>query len=197
MTMTRTRLMYRSLTARPNCLTNCVYMISKWRYRMFMIFFYDVNSRLTEKGLQDWTTRCTSNHVRCSLDMLTASLAKHSRTLTENWYFNGHPDLIVQGVYPRTPGKRETKGIEIATTCKSGGAVDTTALETNGCACSYTTPIRNRNLHRHRRSMTSFTEIYLGKVTTDDFRKIRGELETRTTTLPQDGIKKLERELDW
>ena len=32
-------------------------------------------------------------------DMLTASLAKHSRTLRETQYFNGHPDLIVQGVY--------------------------------------------------------------------------------------------------
>ena len=42
-----------------------------------------------------------------------------------------------------------------------------------------------------RRSMT-FTEIYLGKVTTDDFRKIlSGELGTRTATLHKDGIKKL------
>ena len=32
-------------------------------------------------------------------DMLTASLAKHSRVITENRYFNGHPDLIVQGIY--------------------------------------------------------------------------------------------------
>ena len=37
-----------------------------------------------------------------------------------------------------------------------------------------------------------FTEIYLGKVTTGDFRKNpRGELGTRTATLHKDGIKKL------
>ena len=37
-----------------------------------------------------------------------------------------------------------------------------------------------------------FTEIYLGYVTVDDFRKnARGELGTRTATLHKDGIKKL------
>ena len=33
-------------------------------------------------------------------DLLTASLANHARGLTENRYFNGHPDLIVAGFYP-------------------------------------------------------------------------------------------------
>ena len=28
-------------------------------------------------------------------DLLTASIAKHARTLTQNNYFNGHPDLVV------------------------------------------------------------------------------------------------------
>ena len=32
-------------------------------------------------------------------DLLTASLASHSRSLTENSYFNGHPDLIVTGLH--------------------------------------------------------------------------------------------------
>nr|VFJ71213.1 MAG: hypothetical protein BECKDK2373B_GA0170837_13192 [Candidatus Kentron sp. DK] len=57
--------------------------------------------------------------------MLTASLAKHSRVLTENQYFNGHPDLIVQGVYANNSAKAGEEGIEIKTTRKSGGAVDT------------------------------------------------------------------------
>lgn len=38
----------------------------------------------------------------------------------------------------------------------------------------------------------AFTEIYLGKVTVDDFRKNpRGELGTRTATLHKEGIAKL------
>ncbi len=42
------------------------------------------------------------------------------------------------------------------------------------------------------REPMSFTEVYLAKVTTDDFRKNpRGELGTRTATLHKDGIKKL------
>lgn len=42
-----------------------------------------------------------------------------------------------------------------------------------------------------RRAMT-FTEVYLGRVTVEDFRKNpRGELGTRTATLHKEGIKKL------
>ena len=65
-------------------------------------FFYDVNSHLAAKGLQrldDMLRPAIMSGVL--LDMITASLAKHSRTLTENQYFNGHPDLIVQGRYPQ------------------------------------------------------------------------------------------------
>jgi len=61
-------------------------------------FFFDVNSHLTGKGLRrldDMLRPAIMSGVLS--DMLTASLAKHSRALTENKYFNGHPDLIVQG----------------------------------------------------------------------------------------------------
>ena len=38
----------------------------------------------------------------------------------------------------------------------------------------------------------TFTEVYLGHVTIDDFRRNpRGELGTRTATLHKDGIRKL------
>jgi hypothetical protein len=38
----------------------------------------------------------------------------------------------------------------------------------------------------------TFTEVYLGQVTLDDFRRNpRGELGTRTATLHRDGIRKL------
>lgn len=69
-------------------------------------FFYDVNSGLLTKGLQrpDDMLRPAIMSGLLS-DMLTASLAKHSRTLVENQYFNGHPDLIVNGVTPTTASR--------------------------------------------------------------------------------------------
>jgi len=155
-------------------------------------FFYDVNAHLAKKGLQrldDILRPAIMSGVLS--DMLTASLAKHSRALTENRYFNGHPDLIVQGVYPDNAVKAGTDGIEVKTTRKSGGAVDTHgAREQWMCVFVYDTDIETEPA-RDRRPMT-FTEVYLGSVTVGDFRKNpRGELGTRTATLHRDGIKKL------
>jgi hypothetical protein len=46
------------------------------------------------------------------------------------------------------------------------------------------------------RQPMKFTEIYLGRVSTSDFRKnARGDLGTRTATLDKDGIAKLR--LNW
>src|SRR5512137_2289462 len=89
-------------------------------------FFFDVNSYLANKGLQrldDMLRPAIMSGVLS--DMLTASLAKHSRVLRENQYFNGHPDLIVQGVYSNNAAKAGTEGVEVKTTRKAGGAVDT------------------------------------------------------------------------
>ncbi len=58
-------------------------------------------------------------------DMLTASLAKHSRTLTVNTYFNGHLYLVVRGHCAENAVKAGEHGVEIKTTRKAGGAVDT------------------------------------------------------------------------
>ncbi len=89
-------------------------------------FFFDVNSNLLSKGLSrldDMLRPAIMSGVLS--DMLTASLAKHSRVLRENQYFNGHPDLIVQGIYPGNAVQSGIEGVEIKTTRKSGGAVDT------------------------------------------------------------------------
>lgn len=155
-------------------------------------FFYDVNAHLAKKGLQQLDDMLRPAIMSGVLsDMLAASLAKHSRVLTENKYFNGHPDLIVQGVYAGNAVKAGTDGIEIKTTRKSGGAVDTHgAREQWMCVFVYDTDIETEPA-RDRRPMT-FTEVYLGSVTIKDFRKNpRGELGTRTATLHREGIKKL------
>jgi hypothetical protein len=155
-------------------------------------FFYDVNVLMAEKGLQrlDDMLRPAIMSGMIS-DMLTASIAKHSRVLTQNRHFNGHPDLIVQGIYPENAVRAGAEGIEIKTTLKSGGAVDMHgAREQWMCVFVYNID-RKTEPAQERRPMT-FTEVYLARVTTADFRKNpRGELGTRTATLHRQGILKL------
>ena len=61
-------------------------------------FFFDVNESLASKGL-----RRLDDMLRPAImsgvisDMIAASLAAHARTLVENRYFNGHPDLCGPG----------------------------------------------------------------------------------------------------
>lgn len=155
-------------------------------------FFFDVNTRLARKGLQrlDDLLRPASMSGILS-DMLTAALAKHARVLKENQYFNGHPDLIVQGVYKSNAAKAGTQGIEIKTTRKTGGAVDTHGAR-NQWMCVFVYVVDATTEPAVKRNPMKFTEIYLGRVKTSDFRhNARSELGTRTATLHKDGIKKL------
>ncbi len=155
-------------------------------------FFFDVNSYLAKKGIQRLDEMLRPAIMSGVLsDMLTASLAKHARVLTENQYFNGHPDLIVQGIYPDNAVKAGTEGIEIKTTRKTGGAVDTHGAR-NQWMCVFVYSLDTETEPACDRKPMSFTEIYLGQVTVKDFRRNpRGELGTRTATLHRDGIKKL------
>lgn len=155
-------------------------------------FFYDVNSHLVAKGLErldDMLRPAIMSGVLS--DMMTASLAKHSRTLTENTYFNGHPDLVVQGVYADNAVRAGSEGVEVKTTRKRGGAVDTHgAREQWMCVFAYT--VDNATQPAADRAPMTFTEVYLAHVTVDDFRRnARGELGTRTATLHREGVKKL------
>lgn len=155
-------------------------------------FFYDVNAHLTGKGLQRLDEMLRPAIMSGVLsDTLTASLAKHSRVLKENNYFNGHPDLIVQGVYTANKIKAGTEGVEIKTTRKAGGAVDTHGARDQWmCVFVYEVDLESEPA-TNRQPMT-FTEIYLGHVAIDDFRRNpRGELGTRTATLHKAGIQKL------
>lgn len=155
-------------------------------------FFFDVNSNLVEKGLDrldDMLRPAIMSGVLS--DMLTASLAKHSRTLVENCYFNGHPDLLVKGKYPNNSIKAGEHGVEIKTTRKAGGAVDTHGAR-DQWMCVFVYEVDNATEPAINRSPLQFTEVYLGQVVVDDFRKNpRGELGTRTATLHAEGIAKL------
>lgn len=155
-------------------------------------FFFDVNTSLAAKGLDrlDDTLRPAIMSGVLS-DMLTASLAKHSRTLTVNCYFNGHPDLVRKGVYPNNAVKSGDQGVEVKTTRKPGGAVDTHGAR-DQWMCVFVYAVDNETEPAVLRQPMKFNEIYLGQVGIEDFRKnARGELGTRTATLHAQGIAKL------
>lgn len=155
-------------------------------------FFYDVNGLLLQRGLHrlDDMLRPAAMSGIIS-DMLTASMAKHARSLVENKHFNGHPDLIVQGRYPNNAVASGTDGVEIKSTRKKGGAVDTHgAREQYMCVFVYETD--HVTEPATARAPMRFSEVYLAHVTETDFRRNpRGELGTRTATLDRAGIQKL------
>lgn len=155
-------------------------------------FFFDVNEHLTSKGLQrldDMLRPAIMSGVLS--DMLTSSLATHARVLVVNNYFNGHPDLVVQGKYANNSVKSGADGIEVKTTRKKGGAVDTHGAREQWM-CVFVYEVDTETEPASDRKPMTFTELYLGKVGLDDFRKnARGELGTRTATLHAEGIKKL------
>jgi hypothetical protein len=155
-------------------------------------FFYDVNNFLMERGLErlDDMLRA-ANMSGIVTDMLTASLGKHSRSLVPNVYPNGHPDLVVNGVYPGNAAQAGAQGVEIKSTRKRGGAVDTHGARIQ-TMCVFVYEIDTKTEPAIMRRPMRFTEVYLGQVDLEDFRKnARGELGTRTATLHRQGILKL------
>lgn len=155
-------------------------------------FFYDVNAMLLGKGLHrmDDMLRPAAMSGMIS-DMLTASMAKHARVLVENKHFNGHPDLVVQGRYPNNTVAAGTDGVEIKSTRKAGGAVDTHGARDQWmCVFVYTTD--HKTEPAVDREPMKFSEVYLADVTVADFRSNnRGALGTRTATLDRAGVLKL------
>jgi hypothetical protein len=155
-------------------------------------FFFDVNTLLSNKGLHrlDDMMRPAAMSGLIS-DMVTASLAKFSRSLVENTHFNGHPDLIVRGMYANDSTASGSHGVEIKSTRKQGGAVDTHGARAQ-YMCVFVYVVDNETEPASARAPMRFTEVYLAHVDEADFRKnARGELGTRTATLHKDGIAKL------
>lgn len=155
-------------------------------------FFFDVNSALTSRGLGRFDDMLRPAAMSGILsDMMTASVAKHARALTENHYFNGHPDLIVSGKYANDAVQSGEHGVEIKTTRKPGGAVDTHGAREQWM-CVFVYKVDNETQPIAKRAAMEFTEVYLAHVVQDDFRRnARGELGTRTATLHKDGVLKL------
>lgn len=155
-------------------------------------FFHDVNGLLLARGLRrlDDLLRPAAMSGFIS-DLLTTSLANHSRSLTENRFFNGHPDLVLKGVYPKDRVQSGAEGVEIKSTRKKGGAVDMHGAR-DQWICVFVYRVDAVTEPARERWPMKFAEVYLGRVGLGDFRRNpRGELGTRTATLHREGIKKL------
>ena len=97
----------------------------------------------------------------------------------------------MQDIYAANSVKAGEEGVEIKTTRKKGGAVDTHGAR-NQWMCVFVYAVDTETEPASNRRPMTFTEVYLGQVTLDDFRRnARGELGTRTATLHAEGIKKL------
>ncbi len=126
-------------------------------------------------------------------DLLTAGLARHTRSLVANGHFNGHPDLVVKGQYRNdaVASGAPDKGVEIKSTRNRTGAVDTHGARAQWM-CVFVYGVDQVTEPAVDREPTKFHAIYLTRVEPSDFRKnARGDLGTRTATLDKDGMAKL------
>ena len=155
-------------------------------------FFYDVNTLLSSKGLRRFDDMMRPANMSGMIsDMATATLARMSRSLVENRHFNGHPDLLKRGHYANDSVASGSEGIEIKSTVKAGGAVDTHGAR-DQWMCVFVYEIDSTTEPAAQRRPMKFTEIYLAYVEEVDFRSNgRGALGTRTATLHKEGLKKL------
>ena len=154
--------------------------------------FHDINSRLVDRGLRRLEEMLRPAAMSGVVsDLLTASLADHARTLTENRYFNGHPDLLVKGVYSNNAVQAGTEGLEIKSTRSAGGVVDLHSAR-DQWMCVFVYAVDNETEPARERRPMAFTEVYLAPVRADDFRhNKRGPRGTPTATLHRDGLQKL------
>lgn len=149
-------------------------------------FLFDVNQLLVGKGLPRLEASVRPAILSGLLsDLLSSSLAKHSRALVENVFPNGHPDLLRRGAYPGDRVNAGSEGVEVKVTSKRGGAVDTHGPRNQWMAVFVYVPPSAVVAYEPLR----LSEVYVGQVGVGEFRRNpRGELGTRTATLHAEGI---------
>lgn len=155
-------------------------------------FYFDMNTNLRSRHLRRFEDMSRPAALSGMLsDMLTDSLAKHSRALVNNRHHNGHPDLLENGRYVNDKVASGEHGVEVKATSKRGGAVDTHGGRDQWmCVFVYTADTTTEPADD--RAPLKFTEVYLAQVVVDDFRhNSRGKLGTRTSTLHAAGVIKL------
>lgn len=156
-------------------------------------FFHDVNTMLRGKGLPRLDDMLRPANLSGTIsDMLTDALSSQSRALRSNTHHNGHPDLVKNGVYPDNGIDEGEHGVEVKSTIKPGGAVDTHGAR-DQTVCVFVYSVDRRTQPVDDREPLTFREVYLGYVEEKDFR-LNGRLSatgTRTATLDRNGLKRL------
>ncbi len=158
-------------------------------------FFNDVNSMLGGRGLQRLDDMMRPANLSGTIsDMVTDSIAKGSRGLVPNQYHNGHPDLLQRGQYSNDAVEAGAEGVEVKSTLKAGGAVDTHGPR-DQWMCVFVYSVDNDTQPASAREPLTFREIYLAKVELADFRLNGRKTDkgTRTATLDRAGLQKLRR----
>lgn len=156
-------------------------------------FMGDLNVMSVERGwgrFEDMLQLQALSNVLSNL--LNSTMAKHSRELVVNTLPNGHPDLIRTGIYPNNLVAEAEDGVEMKATRNTGAAVDMhSAREQDLCTFVYQVDERRDDpgVPIAERQPLTFTGIFLGQVTEEDYRhNERGERGTRTATLSKDGL---------
>ena len=164
-------------------------------FRLAMLDVYDllrdINQALLTRGVRrlEETDRAAIFSGILS-DVISASVARHSRVLTENRFHNGHPDLVPVGVYPHNKVQSGHEGVEVKAT-KGRGAVDTHGAR-DAWLLVFRYRIDSETEPEIDRTPTRFIEILLAQLSREDFRRNdRGELGTRTASPNRAGMKKL------
>jgi hypothetical protein len=135
--------------------------------------FFDVNGTLLQKGLgrlEDILERRKATLSGLLSDLLTASLGRHSRSLTENRWPNGHPDLIVRGRHPNDAVKGGEEGIEIKSTKNASVAVDMHGAR-DQWLCVFVYEIDNLTEPLTERRPLTIVGVYLAQVRKEDRRR--------------------------
>lgn len=164
-------------------------------FRLAMLDVYDllhdINQALLTRGIRRFEQTARAAIFSGTLsDTIAASLARHSRVLTENQLHNGHPDLIPTGVYPHDKVQSGHKGVEVKAT-KGRGAVDTHGAR-DAWLLVFRYKVDAQSKPAIERAPTRFVEILLAKPTRDNFRRSeRGELGTQTASPNRTSMQKL------
>lgn len=164
-------------------------------FRLVMLDVYDllhdINQALAARGVKRF-----EETVRAAIfsgilsDTIVASVARHSRVLTENRFHNGHPDLIPTGVYAYDEVQSGREGIEVKAT-RGRGAVDTHGAR-EAWLLIFRYEVDSKTEPAIDRGPTRFVEVLLAHLTREDFRRNdRGELGTRTASPNRRGLQKL------
>ena len=154
-------------------------------------FLFDVDSLLQSRDLprlEDVVRPAVFSGILS--DMLSASLARHSRVLTLNHFHNGHPDLVPKGRYPDDRTAAGHEGVEVKAT-KGTGAVDAHGAR-EGWLCVFRYVVDSETQPAVDRAPTRIREVLLARLELGDFRRNeRGELGTRTASANAVGLQKL------